>query len=80
MQRLLLSHAWPLCKLVLLICFWFSRISANDMHTLLVRGADDRQKAWRLWLHSGWHTSTPETPHYTIPVNLISSKTTYLFP
>ncbi|MCA6364232.1 MAG: hypothetical protein IM638_14435 [Bacteroidetes bacterium] len=70
MRRLLFSHAWPLCKLSLLICFWFSRITANDMHTLLVRGADERQKAWRLWLQSGWHNSTPEIPHYTVPGSL----------
>lgn len=77
MRRLLLSHTWPLCKLVLLISFWFSRITANDMQSLLIRGADDRQKAWRLWLNNGLHNSTPETPHYTVPRSLTTPKTSY---
>jgi hypothetical protein len=60
-MRKLYLHGWPLCKLSFLICFWFSRITLNDMNTLLIRGADERQKAWRLWICTGQKTATPET-------------------
>ncbi|MCU0434552.1 MAG: hypothetical protein MUC87_13950 [Bacteroidia bacterium] len=69
MRRFVFNHAWPFCKLIIMVCFWFSRITTNDMNTLLIRGADDRQKAWRLWLSSGQCAATPETSINNIAVN-----------